>query len=53
MCSGNLLENDGLVETLKDVVHTAGEVKTRLSEAVHTSEGIAQSRLKYERVMIS
>lgn len=47
---GNLLEDDGLVATLENVIRTSGEVKGRLSEAMTTSGEISASRLKYEEV---
>ena len=48
---GDLLDNEDLIGTLKDVKLTACVVKQRLAKAVETSESITLSRLKYERVI--
>lgn len=48
--AGNLLDNEELIETLKEAKRMASEVKERLKVAVKTREIISASRQKYERV---
>lgn len=47
---GHLLDDEELVETLKNASHMASEVKQRLQKAFDTREIISHSRMKYERV---
>lgn len=52
LCAGqHLLEDEELVQTLKETTCMAAEVKERLQKTFETKESILLSRLKYEKVM--